>query len=91
MSTWEDWDVIAGSVSINYKDETPVESKWISIYKEVPEDGALVTSRIAGQEAYVGCCTYDAKTATFRTYYDHSNRLEIIIWKHNEWKYFEGH
>ncbi len=61
--------------------------EWISIYREVPKDGAVVASRIAGEEGYCGSTVYDAKTATFRTYTDYRNRLEITIWKHNEWYY----
>lgn len=61
--------------------------EWISIYREVPVDGAVVASRIAGEEGYCGNTVYDAKSATFRTYTERRNRLEIIIWKHNEWYY----
>lgn len=63
------------------------DKEWISIYREVPKDGAVVASRIAGEEGYYRSTVYDTKTATFRTYTDYRNRLEITIWKHNEWYY----
>lgn len=64
-----------------------MNKEWISIYLAIPEDGAVVASRIAGEEGYCGRSIYDAKAATFRTYEDHRNRLVITIWKHNEWRY----
>ena len=61
--------------------------KWKSIYRELPEDGAVCTSWKDGELGYVGESIYDAKTNTFRTYENYSNRLVITVWKHDMWYY----
>ena len=61
--------------------------KWISIYRERPKDGAVCVSRISGEEGYCGHCVYDTESSTFRSYHDHRNRIEITVWKHDEWYY----
>ena len=61
--------------------------EWNSIYKEQPVDGARVVSRRAGDAGYCGDGVYDAASHTIRTYVDCRNRLEITIWKHDEWYY----
>lgn len=63
------------------------DKNWKSIYKERPKNGALCNSRISGKEGYASNTIYCADTATFRTFRDHTNRLEIIVWKHDEWQY----
>lgn len=60
---------------------------WKSIYQELPNDGALCNSRISGEEGYTGSTIYCADTATFRTLRDYEDRLEITLWKHDEWQY----
>ena len=62
--------------------------KWQSIYKERPTDGAVCASRLASNsEGYTSNTTYDARSATFRSFIDRKNRLIITIWKHDEWRY----
>lgn len=43
-----------------------MNKQWKSIYLELPIDGADCSCRRSGEEGYVGSCTYDAKTNTFR-------------------------
>ena len=61
--------------------------EWKSIYLERPEDSSVCVSRIAGEEGYASNTVYDADTATFRTVVNHRNRVEVTIWKHDEWYY----
>lgn len=62
------------------------DDKWISVYMQVPKDQQRVDCRRSGEAGYAGNVIYDAKSATFRTYRDDGNRLEIIIWKCDEWR-----
>jgi hypothetical protein len=62
---------------------------WISIYRELPEDGQKCKSRIRDEDGFCGSSVYCAKTGTFRTYEDCRNRLIITVWKHNEWAALE--
>ena len=59
---------------------------WKSIYRERPKDGQICMSRIHGEQGFCGNSIYEAKTSSFRTYRDMRNRLEITVWKHDEWK-----
>lgn len=64
-----------------------MNKQWKSIYLELPIDGSSCSCRRSGEEGYVGSCTYDAKTNTFRSYTDFRNRVIITIWKSDEWCY----
>lgn len=61
-------------------------SEWKSIYLHKPEDGQLVMSRRSGEEGHVSASTYNAENGTFTTTNDKRNRIEVTIWKHDEWK-----
>lgn len=60
--------------------------EWKSIYIEKPQDGETCACRIAEHEpAYVSGVTWNAKENRFETIKMHSNRIEVIIWKCDEW------
>jgi hypothetical protein len=59
---------------------------WKSIYIYTPKDQQKVACRRSGEDGYTGNATYDARTATFRTYQDKGNRMVITVWKCDEWK-----
>jgi hypothetical protein len=62
-----------------------IHKEWKSIYKERPANGSICVSRVAGSEAFASGTTYESDSATFRTYENHSNRLVITVWKHEQW------
>lgn len=61
-------------------------SEWKSIYFHKPKDCQVVMCRRSGESGCVGSATYNADKGVFTTTEDKRNRIEITIWKCDEWK-----